>query len=82
MTNRQRIELESGGIWLAPPEYVITRKLEYYREGGSDKHLHDIRCMLDVSSDLIDQDKLTEFMHDFRLEKEWEEMQKGQLPLF
>lgn len=30
----------------APPEYVIVRKLEYLREGGSDKHARDIRFML------------------------------------
>lgn len=45
--NRQRVDL--GGklaIWLAPPEYVIIRKLEFFREGGSQKHLDDIRKML------------------------------------
>ena len=31
---------------MAPPEYVIVRKLEYYREGRSDKHLRDIRFIL------------------------------------
>ena len=36
---------------LAPAEYVIVRKLEYYREGGSEKHLRDIRSMLAVSGD-------------------------------
>lgn len=33
-------------LWVAPPEYVIIRKLEYFREGGSDKHLRDISFML------------------------------------
>ena len=45
--NRKRIELgKTLAIWLAPPEYVIIRKLEYFREGGSEKHLEDIRKML------------------------------------
>lgn len=30
----------------APPEYVILRKLEYFQEGGSEKHLTDIRAIL------------------------------------
>ena len=34
---------------VAPPEYVIVRKLEYFREGGSQKHLLDIRAMLAVT---------------------------------
>ncbi len=44
--NRRRIDLGGEGIWVAPPEYVIVRKLEFFREGGSDKHLRDIRFIL------------------------------------
>src|SRR5277367_3517942 len=32
---RRRMQHGAGGISVAPPEYVILRKLEYYREGGS-----------------------------------------------
>lgn len=46
LAHRRRIDLEGGGAWLAPPEYVILRKLEFLREGGSDKHVRDIRFML------------------------------------
>ena len=38
-----------------PPEYVIARKLEYYAEGGSEKHLRDIEGILAVSAAAIDQ---------------------------
>ena len=40
--------------YFAAPEYVILSKLEFFREGGSDKHLRDIRGMLAVSGDSID----------------------------
>ena len=43
LENRRRIEHESAPFTLAPPEYVILRKLEFWREGRSDKHLRDIR---------------------------------------
>ncbi len=33
-------------VAVAPPEYVIVRKLEFFREGGSEKHLRDVRGML------------------------------------
>ncbi len=46
LEHRRRIELEDGGAWIAPPEYVVLRKLEYLREGGQDKHVRDIRFML------------------------------------
>jgi len=41
-------------IMLAPPEYVIIRKLEFYQEGSSPKHLTDIEAILKNSSELID----------------------------
>ncbi|MDP2325737.1 MAG: hypothetical protein Q8N51_17155 [Gammaproteobacteria bacterium] len=43
---RRRIDLGGSGAWIAPPEYVILRKLEFLREGGSDKHLRDILFIL------------------------------------
>ncbi len=44
---RKKVDLGDGlSIWIAPPEYIIIRKLEYFREGGSEKHLQDIRMML------------------------------------
>jgi len=47
LEHRRRIELEGGGgAWVAPPEYVVLRKLEYPREGGQDKHVRDIRFVL------------------------------------
>jgi hypothetical protein len=46
LEHRRRITLQGGGAWVAPPEYVIVRKLEYLREGGSDKHVRDIRYIL------------------------------------
>jgi hypothetical protein len=52
--NKKRVGLDdSFSIYLAPPEYVIIRKLEFFREGGSDKHLQDIRKMLpQIAGDL------------------------------
>ena len=46
LAHRRRIDLDGMGAWIAPPEYVILRKLEFYREGGSDKHLRDVKFML------------------------------------
>jgi len=49
LRNRRPVENEGLQIWLAPPEYVIIKKLEFLREGGSEKHLRDIRGMLAVT---------------------------------
>jgi hypothetical protein len=47
--HRREIRVDDTTVWLAPPEYVIIGKLEFYREGGSEKHLRDIRAMLGVT---------------------------------
>jgi hypothetical protein len=49
------LEIEPGcSINLAPPEYVILRKLEYFKEGGSQKHLKDIAGILSILGEDID----------------------------
>ncbi|MCP5527999.1 MAG: hypothetical protein H7A47_14500 [Verrucomicrobiales bacterium] len=68
----QRYSIGTIQVALAPPEYVILRKLEYYREGGSGKHLRDIRSMLDISGGIIDRAVLSEWVARRRLEVEWQ----------
>ena len=46
----------------------------YYREGGSEKHLRDIRAMLAISGDLLDRPALLDWITRFGLETEWRRM--------
>lgn len=55
LARRQEIQVGTDTVWVAPPEYVIIRKLEYTRDGGSDKHARDIRAMLRELGDRIDR---------------------------
>jgi len=68
--------MKGDPLWVAPPEYVILRKLEYYREGGSEKHLRDISGMLEISLDQLDMAKIEERVRSFGLEKEWAQVAK------
>jgi hypothetical protein len=69
--NARRIEFQGEMVTMAPPEYVIIRKLEFYREGGSDKHVRDIRAMLAISGDQFDRAELDEWIHRRGLEPQW-----------
>jgi hypothetical protein len=71
LNNRKPVDVEGEKFWLAPIEYVILRKLEYYREGESEKHLRDISSILDLSSSEIDFKLLEQKIQKRRLEKEW-----------
>jgi len=70
--NKKKYKLGDKDIWVAPPEYVILRKLEYYREGKSDKHLTDINNILEVSSSNLDMKVLNQMINEYGFEKEWE----------
>jgi hypothetical protein len=72
MANKRPFDVEGETLWVAPPEYVILRKLEFFREGGSDKHLRDIAGMLANSSEMIDFLFLSDQMKKLGLEREWE----------
>ena len=62
-------------ISLAPLEYVIVRKLEYFREGGSDKHLRDIRGILNISGEQINRADLDEWIQRQGVAAEWTKVQ-------
>lgn len=69
LAHRRRIELAPGGAWIAPPEYVILRKLEFLREGGSDKHVRDIRYI--VAATALDRAFLEREIARLGLQQEW-----------
>jgi hypothetical protein len=68
---KRAVEFEGETIMLASPEYVIVRKLEYYREGQGEKHLRDIRAMLAVSGEQLDRGSLNEWIQRRSLAAEW-----------
>lgn len=70
------LEFEGEALVVAPIEYVIVRKLEYYKEGGSEKHLRDIRSMLTISSDLIDSKELEQKLAERGLQEVWAEVEE------
>jgi hypothetical protein len=73
--NAKKYSIKGTTIGLAPPEYVIVRKLEFYREGGSEKHVRDIRSMLAVSGDQIDKSELNEWIQRRGVQEQWQKIQ-------
>ena len=66
--------LKSEGFFdarFASPENVILKKLEYYREGGSEKHLRDIAGILTVQGDSIDRTWIEAWAVRLGVEAEW-----------
>jgi len=71
MAKKSSVEIEGEQVWLAPPEYVIIRKMQFYREGGSEKHLRDISGIMRVSSKLVDETVLSNLINEYGLREIW-----------
>jgi hypothetical protein len=62
--------------YFSPPEELVLKKLEYFIEGGSEKHVRDIRAMLAVSPESIDLELLQALVERFGLDEAWERVRK------
>jgi len=60
----------------AAPEDVIIKKLEYYRAGGSEKHLRDITGILKISGDEVDRGYVSEWAQRLGLMEIWEAIRR------
>lgn len=73
--NVRRYTIEGRSVRVAPAEYVIVRKLEYFRDGGSEKHVRDIRSMLAISGAHIDREELERWIARRGLAAEWAKLE-------
>jgi hypothetical protein len=74
LQHRRELIADNVPVWIAPPEYVIIGKLEFFRESGSEKHLRDIRAMLAVTE--IDRELLAREISSRGLEEIWRQSGK------
>ena len=68
---RRILELAGGRMSVAPPEYVILRKLQYHRDSGSERHLRDVAMILRVSGDQLDMPDVAAWVERLGLGAEW-----------
>ncbi|MBX7258432.1 MAG: hypothetical protein K1Y02_18865 [Candidatus Hydrogenedentes bacterium] len=72
LARARRVQIGEETVVVAPPEYVIVRKLEYFREGHSQKHLNDIRAMLRNMPELAASIELKELLAERGLAESWQ----------
>ena len=59
------------------PEDAIIKKMEYYRQGGSEKHLRDIAGVLKASGEQIDRAYITRWANEMGLDDIWSKIQES-----
>jgi hypothetical protein len=74
MARRHTASIGGDAIWFAPLEYVIVRKLEYFQQSESDRHLRDVAGMLRVSGELIDHVELRRLIAERELTAVWQRL--------
>lgn len=67
LDNINEIEFMGSKLRIAPIEYVIVKKLIYFREGNSHKHLNDIKGMLRESRDIINYEVLQNYLKKYNV---------------
>jgi hypothetical protein len=60
--------------WFASAEDVILKKLEYFQEGGSDKHVRDIAGILKVQAERIDRAYIADSARARGLAETWSDV--------
>ncbi|HEX5720255.1 MAG TPA: hypothetical protein VF179_29135 [Thermoanaerobaculia bacterium] len=60
--------------FFSSPEDVILKKMEFFQEGHSEKHLRDIVGVLKVSGDQIDRSYIEDWVSKLGLEEVWREI--------
>lgn len=69
-SRRARVPFWEGfDAFLASPEDVIIKKLAFYREGGSDKHLADVRGILAETA--VDKEYIGRWVNRLGLAEIW-----------
>ncbi len=69
-SRRKNLEMAPGlEVYIASPEDLILKKLDFYREGESEKHLTDIREV--IMSVNVDNSYIEEWVTRLGLTKEW-----------
>lgn len=74
----RRIEIaENTTANFSSPEDVIIKKMEFYKEGGSEKHLRDITGILKISGDILDTGYINKWVNKLELNDIWESVTKA-----
>jgi hypothetical protein len=76
MPLRRRLRWKDAAqITVAPPEYVVLRKLEYFREGRCAKHPADIRAIREITG--VDEVALAPWLERLGLGPLWQELKSA-----
>ena len=70
---RRRVSLAADcEAWVASAEDIVLKKLEYFREVGSQKHVRDIRGIITTGREPLDESYIERWADRLNVRREWE----------
>ena len=75
----QTFDVDGLPLRVAPVEYVIVRKLSYFAQSGSTRHLEDIARMRRIQGDAIDVAQVESWAQSLGIEAAWAAAVRTQL---
>jgi predicted nucleotidyltransferase len=73
LQRRVRLPTQGGSdVWFIAPEDLILRKMGFYRQGESEKHLRDIASMLKIQGERIDRKYIEQWATTLGLQSIWQ----------
>ena len=77
LSRARRVEVPSvGSVMVAAPEDIILKKLEFYKEGGSDKHTRDIASVFKTQGNRVDVAYIECWVPRIGVTREWAMMKE------
>lgn len=73
---RLRLTGANRAYWFSSPEDVILKKMEFFREGGSDKHLRDIAGIIKTMGDKLDRSYIERWAATLQVDGVWQAILK------
>lgn len=61
-----------GNAMFSTPEDLILKKMDFYRQGGSEKHLRDIASILKISGERLDMGYVADWAARLGLDEIWD----------
>lgn len=74
---RMQVEISGVTVYVASPEDVVISKLQWAKQGASDRQLQDAKGILDVQGDKFDFAYIKRWVRELRLEEQWQVIRRA-----
>lgn len=76
---RMCIDIAGTEVYVAAPEDVILAKLQWAKQGGSDRQLQDVAGIVTTQGDKLDFSYIEHWVDQLHLEEQWRAVGEGRL---